>query len=179
MESRYETREGSLMKTRMMTLAALFLIALALSTLAFTDASARKADLEYRGWGVRGGMSSSPDQFFLGGHVDLGQFAPDWHFIPNADIGFGDHVTIFSINPDVTYHWPVQDVGSIYAGGLFALQWWHRDTHDVHSDDSEAELGLHGLAGLVLDSAPVFFELNVGLLDAPDVKFAVGYTFLK
>ncbi len=142
-------------------------------------ARAEQYGLEYKGWGPRGGFSSGPDQIFIGAHFDLGEFAAGWHFIPSADIGFGDHQTVVSLNPDVTYHFPVRDVGALYVGGLFALEWWHFNDLPRYVDDTETDLGLHLLGGLILDQAPVLFELSIGLVDAPDVKLAVGYTFYK
>jgi hypothetical protein len=137
------------------------------------------AGLAYQGWGLRGGLSFDPDQIVIGGHLDLGEFSPHWHFVPNIDLGIGDDVTLISISPDVTYDFPVKDVGSLYTGGILAFEWWNWDDHGRRQDDhSDSEIGLHGLIGLSLET-PVFFELNIGLVDAPDVKLIVGYTFGK
>jgi hypothetical protein len=126
----------------------------------------------FHGWGIRGGLSVDPDQFFVGGHIDLGEFAENVQFIPNVTAGFGDHLTIISINPDVSYSFPVEDIGALYVGGLFAFQWIDYESHYL---DTDTEVGLHAIAGLELDAAPVFFELNVGIDDTPDLKVAVGY----
>jgi hypothetical protein len=130
--------------------------------------------LGFRGWGLRGGLSVDPDQFFVGGHVDLGEFVDNLHFTPNVTVGFGDDITVFSINPDVYYSFPVEDVGSLYVGGLLAFQ---RFDYDSEYLDAQTEMGLHGIAGLDLGTVPVFFELNIGLDDTPDLKAAVGFTF--
>jgi hypothetical protein len=156
---------------------------LLLAALAWAVASgpARADDegLTYHGWGLRGGVSSSPDQVFLGAHVDLGHFAPGWYFMPNADLGLGDHETLFTISPDVAYHFPVRDIGALYAGGLFAFEWWHLNDAPANVDATDNQIGLHAIGGLILDQVPLLFELNVGLTDAPDIKVAVGYTFKK
>lgn len=165
------------MKTRLISAVLTLLVSMLVALSIPTEAQAQDNGLAYRGWGVRGGFSISPDQIFFGAHLDLGEFAEGWHFIPNADIGFGDNQTVFTISPDVTYHFPVRDIGALYAGGLLALEWWHFDGYRHHVDDTEGKVGLHGIGGLLLDEVPVFFELNVGLLDAPDLKLAVGYTF--
>jgi hypothetical protein len=177
--NRTSVKKGLGMRTRVISAVVVFLLSTILVAFAPGGAIAQNYGLEYRGWGLRGGFSSGPDQVFFGGHLDLGEFAPGWHFIPNADLGVGDHETLFSINPDVTYHFPVKDIGALYAGGLFAIQWWHLNDVPRYVDDTESKIGLHAIGGLILDQAPVMFELNVGLLDAPDIKLGVGYTFSK
>jgi hypothetical protein len=82
-------------------------------------------------------------------------------------------MTKVSINPDIYYTFPVEDIGALYAGGLFAFQW---TDYEYAYLDTETELGLHAIAGLDLDSMPLFFELNVGIDDTPDLKVGVGYT---
>ncbi len=136
--------------------------------------------LGYRGWGVRGGVSVDPDQFFVGAHLDLGEFTKNLSFMPNATIGFGDDMTLVSINPDVSYHFPVPDLGSLYVGGLLDFQWWKIDVPEVlkpYVDETDTDVGFHIQGGLELTSTPLLFELNVGIEDAPDLKAAVGYTF--
>ncbi len=169
------------MRTRM--LAATILLAIALMVTIGSDALAAQTGLGYRGWGPRGGVSFDPDQFFFGAHLDLGEFAPGWHFMPYADLGFGDDVTIFSIDPDITYHFPVQDVGTLYVGGLLVVEVLHYDYDDRfghHYDHTDSEAGVHAVFGLDLEEAPVLFDVAIGLTDeVPDVKLAVGYTFTQ
>ena len=43
-------------------------------------------------------------------------------------------------------------------------------------DDSETEAGLNFLVG-VEQSNGLFFEFKVGVIDSPDFKFGVGYTW--
>ena len=143
-------------------------IALLSSATAFADSG-----FGLRGWGIRGGLSVDPDQFFVGGHLDFGEFVENVHFRPNVTAGFGDHITIISINPDVFYTFPVEDIGALYVGGLFAFQWLD---YEYEYLDTDTEVGLHAIAGLELATTPLFFELNVGIDDAPDLKAAVGYT---
>jgi hypothetical protein len=128
----------------------------------------------YFGWGVRGGLSVDPDQFFVGTHVNLGEFVENLRFMPNATVGFGDDMTLLSINPDVSYMFPVEDVGALYVGGALAIQWID---YDQKRKDTDTELGLHAIGGLELQNTPLFLELNIGLDDTPDLKAAVGFTF--
>lgn len=148
-----------------------------------------RTDIDYRGFGFRIGASVNPDQVLIGGQVDLGTFTDRLHFMPNATIGFGDDRTIIALSPDVAYAWPVPDIGALYLGGLFTLQWIRLDLpggrHDPplgpgrKRDDSDTELGIHAFTGLALEGNPIFFELHVGLDDAPDLKAVVGYNFLR
>jgi hypothetical protein len=138
--------------------------------------------------GVRGGLSSSPDQIFVGGQLDLGEFVPNLRFKPNATIGFGDHMTMASINPDVSYAFPIEDLGKIYVGGILAFEWWKSDVSaeakraaelvGLKIDDTGTEVGVHVIGGLEFETMPLFVELNIGLSDeVPDLKAAVGYNF--
>jgi hypothetical protein len=159
-------------------------IGLVLVTMAArAGAAAKETGFGYRGWGLRSGFSVDPDQFFFGGQVDLGEFAPNLRFKPNATIGFGDDMTLVAISPDISYAFPVPDMGALYVGGILAFEWWKLDVpegYDDQVDDSDADIGVHIIGGLELQSAPVFLELNIGMTDeAPDLKLAVGYTFHK
>ena len=147
-----------------------------IAVMAFLLTGTASADgaLGFRGWGLRGGLSVDPDQFFVGAHVDLGEFVENLHFTPNITVGFGDDITLIAINPDVYYSFPVEDIGSLYVGGLLAFQRFDFDSEYL---DAETEMGLHGIAGLDLGAVPLFFELNIGLDDTPDLKAAVGFTF--
>lgn len=145
-------------------------------------AAPARAEFGYTGWGLRGGLSVDPDQIFFGGQVEF-QFLEHLYFFPNATVGFGDDVTLFSINPDLAWTFPVEDIGSLYAGGLLAIQWLKIDRPGnwptgEQFDDTDSEIGVHAIGGLRLQT-PLFFEMNIGLDDAPDFKFTVGYSFLS
>ena len=56
--------------------------------------------------------------------LDLGEFAPNLRFKPNATIGFGDDMTLVSLNPDISYAFPMENLGKIYVGGLVTFEWW-------------------------------------------------------
>ena len=155
-------------------------VAIALVGLCLAAAPAG-AELANAGWGVRGGITVDPDQIFFGAHGQIG-FLENFYFMPNATIGFGDDLTIFSINPDVVYAFPVEGIGQIYAGGLVAIQFIKFDEPSYvppgfEFDDTDTEAGFHILGGVAFGSVPVFLEMNVGLDDTPDLKLAIGYTF--
>jgi hypothetical protein len=137
-----------------------------------------------RGWGVRGGLSSDPDQFVLGMHADMGEFAENLRFTPNADIGFGDDLTVFTLNPDITYVLPLPEAGRLYFGGTLSLIYLRVDLSDelerLGVDDSDSDIGVAGIIGYEPPTAdlPIFFDLKLGISDEyPDLKVMVGFNF--
>lgn len=133
----------------------------------------------YSGWGVRGGVSSDPDQFVLGGHVDLGELAKNVRLIPNADIGFGDDLTVFTLNGDVVYRIALENAGRIYFGGALGLVYAKFDQLGI--DTSSTDLGIAAVGGyqFPVEGNPIFVDLKIGITDEyPDLKLMLGYTFL-
>ena len=120
--------------------------------------------------GVQGGVSIDPDQGFVGGHVETAPLVDRLRFRPGLDIGFGDDITLFAFNFDFTYSFPSRRLWSIYAGGGPAINWF--DTNG----GSEAEAGFNFLVGAKHRDG-LFFEMKIGAMDSPDLKFGVGYTF--
>ncbi len=144
-----------------------------------SQAPAADRNIGFHGWGPHAGFSFTPDQFFFGAHFDLGDFVPNLQFQPSVDLGLGDHMTFFSLNPDIVYHIPMGETGSFYFGGVFALQHWKLDNGPAYVDDSDTNIGVHVLGGLKLKDQPIHFQAEVGLNDkAPDWKFSAGYTFV-
>jgi hypothetical protein len=47
-------------------------------------------DLGPRGWGLRAGAASDPDQVLFGVHVDLGEIVPALRLQPSLEVGAGD-----------------------------------------------------------------------------------------
>jgi len=125
-----------------------------------------------QGPGVRGGVSVDPDQFYLGGHYETGALVDRLHFKPNLEAGFGDDLTHLGFNFEFVYKFPANRDWSIYAGAGPAVNIYSFD----EIDDSETEAGLNVLFGAETRRG-LFFELKVGALDSPDLKFGVGWTF--
>jgi len=144
-----------------------------LSTPVFAQGTAH---VGYRGWGVRAGGSSNPDQFYGGVHWDLGEFARNVRFRPNFEIGVGDHVTTLQGNAEVHYVFSKVQVWKPYVGGSAGFIY-----ADPDHGDSETDLSVMGVGGVEtkLKSATSFFiEGKVGLTnDDPDFKLGVGWTW--
>lgn len=122
--------------------------------------------------GLRAGLTSSPDQFHFGAHADLGPVLPPLRLVPSIEIGLGDDITLISFNGDLIYDFPQSPFG---VGGELALQYWD---NDWIGSDTELGLSVLGDYRLALNSGKVvLLEVKVGLMDAPDLKFTVGYSF--
>jgi hypothetical protein len=137
--------------------------------------AAAPAVLAQHGPGVRGGLSDDPDQLYVGGHLDLGLVTGSLRFRPNVEVGFGDNVTTVALNGEFVYR--LGRGGGAwrpYLGGGPALNLYSFD--GPGRDDSETEAGLNVLVGLANGSG-LFFEAKLGLLDSPDLKLGVGFSF--
>lgn len=122
--------------------------------------------------GLRAGVSVDPDQFYVGGHIETEPLVERLVFRPNAEIGFGDDVTLVAVNFEFLWKFPRRgsDWG-FYAGGAPAINLYQ---FDGPGDDAEA--GFSFVGGLE-NSRGLFFEFKVGLEGTPDFKFGVGITF--
>lgn len=136
--------------------------------------------VNYEGWGVRGGFSSDPEQFVIGMHMQLSEIADYFRITPNVDIGFGDDLTVLTLNPDASYEVPVGGAGSFYFGGTLSLVYAKFDNAPEGADDDDTDFGIAGLIGwnLPVEERAVALDLKLGLTDEyPDLKLMVAYTF--
>ena len=122
--------------------------------------------------GVRGGVSVDPDQFYVGAHYETDPLVDRLYFRPNLEAGFGDDLTLIALNFEFVYKFPSRRAWTLYAGGGPAINIYSFD--DV--DNTETEPGLNFLFGAE-HARGLFFELKLGAIDSPDLKFGVGYTF--
>ena len=136
-------------------------------------------DVGFRGWGPRVGLSLNPDQVYFGAHLDFGNFAGHVRFQPNLELGFGDHLKLFTVNAEAAYRFSSQwDVWTPYLGGGVGA---NIKSYDAGGhNNSQTDLGVNLLGGLEkgLSGGDRFFiEAKVSLNDVPDAKIAVGWTF--
>jgi hypothetical protein len=124
------------------------------------------------GPGLRAGVAANPDQFYFGGHYVSKPIWDRLRFQPNVEAGFGDDRTVVAFNAEFGYWIPLNRDWHAYFGGGPAMNVVSRDDHD----GTDVEPGLNILAGLRLRGG-LFFEMKVGVIDSPDFKLAVGYTF--
>ena len=129
------------------------------------------------GFGVRGGVSSEPDQILVGGHLRLTSLipsAPALWFEPNATAGFGDHLTTVQVSGDVKYGLPV---GRLTIAPLFGLSYVHYTIDsDLCDDCSDGRFGIHLGVGLLYGKFGV--DLVIALSDdLPDARIMAQFNF--
>jgi hypothetical protein len=158
--------------------AALALCAFAIPLVATTaDAAVTSGAL----FGPRIGISSSPDQFVVGGQIEFPEFAPHLTVDPNVELGFLDHQTVISLNADFFYHFPIEgSLWSPYAGMGLSLNVTQFDSDVFGPVDSQTDAGANLVlgAGVPTRSGNRFFgELRAGLGDIPSLKIMAGWNF--
>jgi len=131
----------------------------------------------FHGWGPRVGVTIDPDQVHGGVHFDMGDLARRLMLLPNAEIGFGDNLTVLTAMFEVDYRF--RDTWGSWnpyvGGGLGPVFYWY----DGGGDNTEFGLTVQGGIAKQLGSQPgfMFLEMKVGLADSPDVKFSIGWNF--
>jgi hypothetical protein len=125
-----------------------------------------------QGLGVRAGVGADPDQFYVGGHYVTAPLVDRLRFQPNVEVGIGDDLTLVAFNVEFGYWTRLNRDWQIYAGGGPALNLYDSDRFD----ETEAEPGFNLLVGFQQRKG-LFFEFKVGLIDSPEIKLGVGYTF--
>lgn len=168
---------------RFIQTAALLAISLSLAATAAHASSSSDplSDIGFRGWGPRVGLTFSPDQFHVGAHLDYGNFAKHVRFQPNVEVGFGDDLTLVTLNFEAAYRFrETWDVWSPYLGGGLGVNFASYG-NDGLGDDTSTDLGVNVLGGIErgMSSGDRFFlEAKLGLVDeSPDLKLTVGWTF--
>ena len=150
---------------------ALMLVAFAL-VVPVTPALAQEA-----GPGVRIGVSGSPAQFYFGAHYNTDPIVDRLSFRPNLEVGLGDDRTSVCGNFEFAYWWKIPDhPWHVYAGGGPAVVVYRFTEGAGGSTDVKA--GFNLLLGTEHKSG-LFVELKLGLIDSPEVKFGIGYTWGK
>lgn len=142
-------------------------------------ANSRDRSFGYYGWGPRVGLAVDPDQFVIGGHIDMGEPIAHLRLQPNLEMGFGDDIINFEINAPLHYRFadPI-DVWSPYAG----LELGYSISF-IDGGDDESDLGVKVVGGFerhLGDGNKFFLEGKAGLSDdVADWKFLVGWTFVN
>lgn len=142
----------------------LFALVAAYGVLSATSAEAQTST------GIRAGLSVDPDQFYFGGHVETPPLVDRLRFKPNVEIGVGNDVTVVALNLEFAYGFPSRRNWNVYAGGGPALI-----IVDTHSNTGSGG-GFNMLLG-VSHRSGLFAEFKVGVVDSPDFKVGVGYSF--
>lgn len=154
---------------------------LLIGALALLPVVAHAASPTVAAFGPRFGVSIDPDQVVVGGQVSLRDFAPNWSFDPNLELGFGDDLTVFALNFDVFYH--LRLAGSDwrpYFGGGLGVNFISWDAPLGHHDGSDTEAGLNLVGGFTIPAGTGnhwFTEARIGIGDIPELKIMGGFNF--
>ena len=161
------------MKTRKLVstviMAALFAI-LPLSGFA-QDKTGDHSDTYY---GLRLGMSQSPDQFVVGLQAHMGNIFEIGKFAPSLDLGLGNDVTVLTLNGDLYFPLFAPPKSSLRFFAAFGptLAYYNADKWG-----SDTEIGVSGSIGLTspMGSNNLYnLELKLGFGDIPDLKILFG-----
>ena len=134
----------------------------------------------FNGIGPRIGFTITPDQFHFGGHIDFGDLAENLMMLPNLEIGIGDNLTTVAPSFELDYRFRSNwGAWTPYLGGGLGPVFY-----SAKHGDSWSKLGLYlefgvGKGSSTRESGHFFIEGKLGLVDAPDFKATVGWTFGK
>jgi hypothetical protein len=154
---------------------------LVVGALALLPLVAHAASPTVTAFGPRIGASVDPDQLVVGGQLSLQEFAPNWSFDPNLELGFGDNLTDIAFNLDAYYHLRLS--GSDwrpYVGGGLGVNFVSWDAPLGLRDESDTEVGLNLVGGFNIPAGSGdhwFTELRFGVGDIPTLKIMGGFNF--
>jgi hypothetical protein len=135
----------------------------------------------FRAFGPHLGFSSGPDQVVLGGQLQMGDIAPQMDFLPGVDLGFGDDMTVISLNGDFHYRFDVSGhTWQPYLGGGVSVHFMSWDNSGPETDSSDTQAGgtfIFGADVPTKSGSRFFVEGKVGLGDGPDFKVLAGWNF--
>jgi opacity protein-like surface antigen len=143
-----------------------------------------QSDIGYRGWGLRVGLATDPDQVVGGVQFNFGEFTRNLRFQPDVQLGFGDDATTLFATAPVYYRWHnAHDQFTPYAGGGIALGVVNVDLPPTSSgDETSFEIGGRATGGLEWargDGGAFAVELSLGFGDIHDVNIVALWNFGK
>jgi hypothetical protein len=124
-------------------------------------------------FGIKAGAGINPDQFVVGVQGVFRKALDFADFAPSADLGFGDNVTVITLNPDLRLPLSLpasQTFFYVQAGPTIAIL-------DFKYGKSDTEIGLTLSAGLEFPmgkSGYYSLEGRFGLGDVPDARILFG-----
>ena len=154
---------------------------LALAFAALLVPAAAHATSSFTTWGPHVGFSTDPSQVVLGGQLEMGNVAPQIDFVPSVDFGFGDNITLVSLNGDFRYRIAVSgSAWQPYAGAGVSVHFFSWDSHWIGHSSSETLGGGSLLFGADVPTKSgnrFFVEGKVALGDGPTFKATAGWNF--
>jgi hypothetical protein len=137
--------------------------------------SAGSAAAQSKGIGIRAGVSAEPDQFYIGAHMNVTEVVENFWFRPNAELGFGNHLTLLTLNPEFVYNFRIKSSKwTPYVGGGPSLLIGSVDTPNGRSTDTG---GGFNFVGGIQQRKGFMAEIKIGAFDSPDFKLGIGWTW--
>lgn len=139
-------------------------------------------ELAFEQFGLRGGVSVSPDQFHGGVFADMGRVFRDVRLRPSFDLGWGNGVLLAAANADALYLFGSRSWRP-FAGGGLGVNFIDvtRGVGEGRGLDIEPVLNLvGGVEWGKSGEGPLgryLLEGRLGLGDTPDFKLSVGMRF--
>ena len=165
---------------RYLVLTAILMVALPIWAEEPSETSSQ-SDIGWKGWGLRAGLTSDPDQVVGGVQFNLGEFRRHLRFQPDVELGFGDDATTLFVTAPVYYRFNADQKFTPYAGGGVALGFIDRDLPPTSSaDDTSFEIGGRATGGLEwnLSGGGAFaVELSLGFGDIHDARVVAVWNF--
>lgn len=130
-----------------------------------------------KGFGLRTGYGTDPDQFVIGAQAVLGKTFGFMRFAPSIDAGFGDDVSSYLFNADfrlLSFSTPGSPAG-LYAGTGVSIA-----VYDFSNDGSDTEVGLNMIGGLTFPMGQTNeynLEVRFGIGDTPELRVLFGIMF--
>jgi len=127
-----------------------------------------------KGFGLRTGYGTNPDQFVVGAQAVLGKTLGFMRFAPSIDAGFGDDMSSFLFNADfrlLSFSPPGSPAG-LYAGAGTSIA-----VFDAGHNNNDTEIGLHVVTGLTFPMGrrnEYNLEVRFGIADMPDLRVLCG-----
>jgi hypothetical protein len=149
-----------------------------IAALGWLPAPSAAADIDF---GVRGGFYDDADAGFVGAEL-LMEVYPRWFIDPNVEYAFVDDGSLWTLNADVHYDFPVTIPFAVWAGAGPAVI--HRSTDAPRgcrrcSGKDDTDLGLNLLGGIGFRRGAVrpYLQGKVVLSGDTEAVFAVGLRF--
>jgi hypothetical protein len=125
--------------------------------------------------GVRAGISIDPDQFYIGGHVDVKEIVERFWFRPNAELGFSDNTTLLGLNGEFVY-FPVvrsREWAPYFGGGPALVIGTVKTPSGRHTDVGPG----FNFVGGIQQRKGLLAEVKIGAIDSPNFKLGVGWSW--
>lgn len=147
-----------------------------LSLLSLLAPGAARA-LDFEGWGLRAGTTSSPGSLIVGAEADLGEVAGPVRFVPSLELGLRRDTSVLTLGLPLLYTWGDRGEVRVYAGaGALVSLLDLEGRYDLEDEHEVAPLLTFGLElGGTLES--MYFEGTVSSGDAYSTKFLVGWRY--